>query len=83
MAKKDLINRDNNEPRPSRGQLALRIIFGKTMPQKMFRAYLLAIVIGAILLYLPISLQHGHQIYTYQTDTREDSLVPSGKSYTF
>lgn len=40
----------------------LGIIFGRTVPQKMFRLYFLFIILGAILLYCPFSLQHGYQI---------------------
>ncbi len=41
----------------------MRIVIGRTIPQKMFRIYLLAILLGAILLYIPISLKNNYTIY--------------------
>jgi hypothetical protein len=36
-----------------------RVLFGQTIPQKLFRAYIVVIFLGSILLYLPISLHNG------------------------
>jgi Trk-type K+ transport system membrane component len=37
-------------------------LFGHTIPQKLFRTYIVVIFLGSILLYLPISLQHGYSM---------------------
>lgn len=43
-----------------------RAIIGSTVPQKLFRVYLISIIVGAVLLYLPISLQHGYNRFDWQ-----------------
>lgn len=43
----------------------LHFIIGSTIPQKLFRVYFITIIIGAVLLYLPISLQHGYTKYDW------------------
>lgn len=59
------------------GKKTLNIIFGKTIPQKMFRFYLFAIIIGALLLYAPFSLNNGEYL-KYGSD-----LEVSSGAYTF
>jgi H+/Cl- antiporter ClcA len=39
-------------------------LVGKTIPQRIFRLYLLAIIIGAALLFTPIALKNGYQMFT-------------------
>jgi Trk-type K+ transport system membrane component len=45
----------------------------------MFRFYFLVVILGAVLLYLPVSLQHGYEIYAMIGGTEQDS----GRAYTF
>lgn len=49
----------------------LQIIFGRTIPQRMFRLYFLFILIGAILLYCPISLKQGYSIVLDPTNPQD------------
>lgn len=44
----------------------LKIIIGSTIPQRLFRIYFVMIILGGVLLYLPISLQHGYIKYNWE-----------------
>jgi hypothetical protein len=77
--KDDKIDSLIGDIRPAKIKLFWRILIGKTFPQKMFRFYLLIVILGAVLLYIPTSLQHGYEIYVMKEGVEQDS----GRIYTF
>jgi hypothetical protein len=58
----DKTDRLTDDIRPTRLKLFWRILIGKTFPQKMLRFYLVAVILGAVLLYIPQSLEHGYHV---------------------
>ncbi|MDR0985345.1 MAG: hypothetical protein LBL60_00135 [Mycoplasmataceae bacterium] len=57
MSKKNSLDIDNKNIKKPWWKIVTRIIFGSTIPQRLFRGYLFLIVVGSVLLFLPISLQ--------------------------
>ncbi len=80
---------DNKSPRiedisPNNHKVAkkiLTIIFGRTVPQKMFRLYFLCILLGAILLYCPFSLVRSD--YLIQLDPLKGWGEDNTRKYRF
>jgi hypothetical protein len=68
-----------DEFRLSKTRKFLRFVSGRTFPQKIFRFYLIVVLIGAMFLYLPVSLQHGYNIMNDVDGGAQDS----GRTYTF
>ncbi|MDR3257650.1 MAG: hypothetical protein LBT17_02525 [Mycoplasmataceae bacterium] len=63
MAQKSPFDHGTKTVKPKWWRVLVRIIFGKTIPQMLFRAYLLLIIIGSLLLWAPISLESSGHMY--------------------
>lgn len=63
-----------NKPKKQVGRIIKRIIIGSTIPQMMFRLYLVLVLLGSVLLYIPIAQADPGYKVTYDSMEHQTKL---------